>query len=181
MYYSPEMLLRLQRAQLSLDGLAVGDAFGTQFFSFSSSRYHTYFEDRRLPETRELWRFTDDTLMALSLVDILAHDGQIHQDHLMESFAAHYDPSRGYGASMHTLLREVRAGKQHWSALTKKQFEGQGSYGNGAAMRVAPLGAFFAHDMETLCVQARFSAEVTHTHSEAVAGAIAIAVAAALA
>jgi ADP-ribosylglycohydrolase len=60
-------------------------------------------------------------------------------------------------------------------------FEGQGSYGNGAAMRVAPLGAYFADDIELVIEQARLSAEVTHTHAEGIAGAIAIAVATAYA
>lgn len=57
-----------------------------------------------------------------------------------------------------------------------------GSFGNGAAMRVAPLGAFFADQpLEVVCTQARLSAEVTHAHAEGIAGAIAVAAAAALA
>ncbi len=57
-----------------------------------------------------------------------------------------------------------------------------GSFGNGAAMRVAPLGAFFADQpLEVVCLQARLSAEVTHAHAEGIAGAIAVAAAAALA
>lgn len=53
--------------------------------------------------------------------------------------------------------------------------------GNGAAMRVAPLGAWFADDPAEAARQAALSAEVTHPHPEAVAGAIAVAVAAAIA
>lgn len=173
---------RLQRAQLSLEGLAVGDAFGVRFFSFSPDRYYRYFEDRQLPEAADgFWRFTDDTQMALSLIEVLLHDERIDQDHLVESFAAHYDPSRGYGAGMHSLLREVGAGQRPWRELARSQFGGQGSYGNGAAMRVTPLGAFFADTMDLLVKQARLSAEVTHTHIEAIAGAITVAAAAALA
>jgi ADP-ribosylglycohydrolase len=44
-------------------------------------------------------------------------------------------------------------------------------------MRVAPLGAYFAGDMERVVQQARKSAVVTHSHPEGVAGAIAVAVA----
>jgi ADP-ribosylglycohydrolase len=47
-------------------------------------------------------------------------------------------------------------------------------------MRVAPLGAFFADDLDVCVAQARHSAEVTHMHPEGIAGAIAVAVAAAL-
>src|SRR5262249_52137493 len=58
---------------------------------------------------------------------------------------------------------------------------GQGSLGNGSAMRVAPLGAWFAEDLDRVVKEARASSMVTHMHAEGVAGAIAIAVAAALA
>jgi ADP-ribosylglycohydrolase len=51
--------------------------------------------------------------------------------------------------------------------------------GNGAAMRVAPLGAFHAGDSRTAALEAMRSAEVTHAHPEAVLGAVAVAVAAA--
>lgn len=46
-------------------------------------------------------------------------------------------------------------------------------------MRVAPLGAYFADDLQQLILQARYSAEPTHAHPEGQAGAIAIALAAA--
>lgn len=48
-------------------------------------------------------------------------------------------------------------------------------------MRVAPVGAFLAEDLEAVAENARRSAEVTHVHSEAEAGAIAVAVATAIA
>ena len=53
--------------------------------------------------------------------------------------------------------------------------------GNGSAMRVAPLGAYFADDLDRCADQARTSSLVTHTHPEGIAGAIAVAVAAAMA
>lgn len=46
-------------------------------------------------------------------------------------------------------------------------------------MRVAPVGAYFADDLEQATEQAARSAQVTHAHPEATAGAIAVAVAAA--
>jgi len=57
-------------------------------------------------------------------------------------------------------------------------FGGNGSHGNGAAMRVSPLGAWFADDVDRSIQQAALSAEVTHTHPEAQIGAIATALAA---
>lgn len=188
---------RLWRALISLEGLAMGDAFGERFFSFPPAHVHEYFETRVLPEAAaESWNYTDDTQMALSLVETLRRFHTVDQERLLASFAAHYEPRRGYGAGMHALLRtvrekhalnEVREGNGRQTGvllgrdLAKAQFGGQGSFGNGAAMRVAPLGAYFASNLRRVVAQARLSALVTHTHPEAVAGAIAVAVAAALA
>ena len=52
-----------------------------------------------------------------------------------------------------------------------------GSFGNGAAMRVAPVGAYFAGDDQKIVEQARLSAETTHANSEGIAGAVAVAIA----
>jgi ADP-ribosylglycohydrolase len=166
---------RLARALCSLEGLSVGDAFGERFF-LSPEVSLARIEARTLPE--EPWLYTDDTQMALSLVTNLRRDGMVEQDELAKSFADRYEPERGYGPSMHSLLRKLRAG-EHWQLVAKQQFAGQGSFGNGAAMRVAPLGAFFADDLQLVIEQAERSAEITHAHPEAVVGAIAVALAAA--
>jgi ADP-ribosylglycohydrolase len=65
--------------------------------------------------------------------------------------------------------------------VASELFSGQGSYGNGAAMRVAPLGAYFADDMAALVENARLSSEVTHAHPEGIAGGVAVAAATAVA
>src|SRR5262245_57447126 len=78
-------------------------------------------------------------------------------------------------------LGGIREGRD-WRALAYGGFRGMGSFGNGAAMRVAPLGAYFAdRPLAEIAEQARLSAEVTHAHAEGIAGAIAVAVATALA
>jgi ADP-ribosylglycohydrolase len=164
---------RIERALCALEGLSVGDAFGERFFlapEVSLARI----EARVLPE--EPWAYTDDTQMALSVVAVLDGYGTIDQEELALSFAEWYEPARGYGPSMHGLLRALRAG-EHWQMASKNQFAGQGSFGNGAAMRVAPVGAFFADDLALVVEQAKQSAEITHAHVEAIAGAIAVAVA----
>lgn len=60
-------------------------------------------------------------------------------------------------------------------------FGGNGSFGNGSAMRVAPLGAYFADEYPTVVREAMKSAEVTHRHPEGNDGAVAVASAAAFA
>ena len=97
------------------------------------------------------------------------------------SFSSRYDPARGYGPAMHWLLNAFSGQSQAWSQLSRSLFDGQGSFGNGAAMRVAPIGGYYADDLDAVVRQAALSAEVTHAHPEAIAGAIATAVAAAYA
>ena len=166
---------RLARAALSLEGLSVGDAFGERFFSWSVEEM----APQRVPPPG-LWRYTDDTEMALSLVSILRQTGEVDQDRLARSFSEHYDPMRGYGPAMHDIVPMMWL-PGSWGSLSRRLFGGQGSFGNGAAMRVAPLGAYFADDLETAASQAFDSAIVTHAHPEAAAGAIAVAVGTALA
>jgi ADP-ribosylglycohydrolase len=57
------------------------------------------------------------------------------------------------------------------------QFGGQGSWGNGAAMRAAPLGAWHAADLDRVAEQTVRQSEVSHHHPEAVAVALAAALA----
>jgi ADP-ribosylglycohydrolase len=166
---------RRARALGCLHGLALGDAFGSQFFVPAN---RDALEQRELPPSP--WQWTDDAEMACSVFAVLTAAGSIDQDALAASFAGHHDFDRGYGPSMNRLLRLVREGGS-WRELSAGLFDGQGSWGNGAAMRVAPLGAWFADDLAEAARQASLSAEVTHAHPEAVAGAVAIAVAAALA
>jgi ADP-ribosylglycohydrolase len=122
--------------------------------------------------------WTDDMDMACCFVDVLHECGHVDQDRLAATFAARFDPYRGYGAGAVVLLRQIREGAP-WREVAPAAFGGQGSMGNGAAMRVAPLGAWYAGDSRTAASEAMLSAEVTHTHAEAVIGAVAIAVAAA--
>jgi ADP-ribosylglycohydrolase len=161
------------RATASLYGLAVGDALGSQFFVPDNRQALT---DRVLPPGP--WQWTDDTEMACSVFRILADHGAVDQDALALSFATHHDFDRGYGPATGRMLRLVREGGD-WRVLAAELFDGRGSWGNGAAMRVAPLGAWFADDVGEAARQAELSARVTHMHPEAVAGAVAIAVAAA--
>ena len=167
----------IERAKWSLEGLSVGDAFGETFF-VHPDLVEGLVDERALAD--RTWNYTDDTMMAMSVFSVLREHGHMHQEALAQSFAERYDPMRGYGPAMHRLLWEIKCGAD-WSQRAQSLFGGQGSFGNGAAMRVAPVGAFFAGDMDAVVEQAALSSVVTHTHDEAVAGAIAVAVAAALA
>ena len=83
--------IALENAIRSLDGLSVGDAFGELFFRLSP--HHTSPAD--LPSGT--WRWTDDTHMALSIVEVLKTHGRIDQDALAVAFARRFaqEPGRG--------------------------------------------------------------------------------------
>jgi ADP-ribosylglycohydrolase len=164
----------LKAARLALEGLSIGDGFGDRFFDMNHAEQIVH----RVPPDAP-WPYTDDTNMALSVYEILRLHGIVQPEALALSFGVHYDPRRKYGSAMHNLLRVYAEGAS-WT-MAQKLFEGQGSYGNGAAMRIAPLGAYFAEDLAQVTEQARVSAIVTHAHPEGIAGAVAVAIAAAYA
>jgi ADP-ribosylglycohydrolase len=157
--------------RLALEGLSVGDAFGGRFFVPPGP-------DRFLPPPP--WRHSDDTAMASVIVAILDRHGRIDQAELARAFARRYqaEPDRGYGMSVRRVLERIGEGVP-WEESAREVFGGSGSMGNGGAMRVAPVGAYFADDLDAAVEQAAASAEVTHMHPEGRAGAIATAVAAA--
>jgi len=169
----------IERAMRSLQGLAVGDAFGE---SLGDAPKQSKRVVKRLLPLYRPWRWTDDTAMATSIVEVLARHGTIDTDDLAASFAARWraDPGRGYGLGAQIILQAVLEGGA-WRAEAAKAFDGHGSAGNGAAMRAAPIGAYFAPDLDRVRVEALRSAEPTHAHPDGAAGAVAVAVAAALA
>ncbi|MFI7022000.1 ADP-ribosylglycohydrolase family protein [Micromonospora sp. NPDC049900] len=167
---------RLALAGDSLAGLSVGDALGSQFFV--PGNIPADLAAGRLPPPP--WQWTDDTEMACSVVAALAETGRVDRDALALAFAERCEPYRGYGPGAVRILRLIRTGTP-WPVAAASAFDGQGSCGNGAAMRVGPLGAYFADSTSRAAAQARASAEVTHAHPEGIAGAVAVAVAASLA
>jgi len=170
---------RIARARQSLIGLSVGDSFGETMFG--EPREVAKRVAKRLISTRRPWRWTDDTAMALSIVEVLERCEGIDPDVLAEAFARRFaaEPNRGYGQGAYNLLTRVSSGAS-WRREAQRLFNGQGSFGNGAAMRAAPIGAYFAEDLDRVRAEALRSAEPTHTHPDGVAGAVAVAVAAAV-
>lgn len=168
--------LRARRSRHSLAALHLGDAFGEQFFWPTGQDIG----DRVLPPSPR-WPYTDDTAEAAVLTRHLLARGAVDQDELAQEWTEEYtrDPRRGYGGGAHDLFEAFASGAP-WRDTARAAFGGTGSMGNGSAMRVAPLGAFFADDLDLAAEQAALSAEVTHPHPDGIAGAVATAVAAAL-
>ena len=153
----------------ALTGLAIGDALGRQVLM-----NRQMIIDHVIPQTP--WMYTDDTRMALAIARTLTTHGHIDQQTLAEHFGQDFqdEPERGYGAVAHYILHQLAQGT-HWSEASTSVYGGDGSKGNGAAMRVAPLGAFLPGDIALVLQEAKKSALVTHAHPEGILGAQAVA------
>lgn len=170
---------KLLLASKSLTGISIGDAFGESFFG-EENLMKSYIQQRIVPESS--LDFTDDTIMAIAIFRSLEKFGKINQDFLAEEFTKNYylDINRGYGPSMHQFFRAIKSG-ENWKEVSYSKFEGQGSMGNGGAMRASVIGAYFYNDLVQLKLNAELSCEVTHANKEAIEGTKAIALAAAFA
>ena len=175
----PDHSARVERMMVSLDGLSIGDALG-EMFAYRPGTALERLEQNDLPAGP--WFHTDDTEMAISIAAVLKSHGHVHQDALSRRFVRRFerDPDRGYGKMTRVQLRE-NLGGQPWQVTSPRAFGGRGSMGNGGAMRVAPLGAYFADDLNRVVKEAQASSVVTHVHPEGVAGAVATALGAAMA
>ncbi len=170
---------KLLLASKSLKGISIGDAFGESFFG-EESLIKTHIHQRIIPESP--LDFTDDTIMTIAVFKSLEKFGKISQYFLAEEFTKNYylDINRGYGPSMHQYFRAIKSG-ENWKDVSYSKFEGQGSMGNGGAMRAAVIGAYFYDNLVQLKQNAELSCEVTHANKEAIEGTKAIALAAAFA
>ena len=168
----------INNAKKSLTGVSIGDAFGDSFFG-ETNEILKKIASREIPETK--WEFTDDTVMSIAIFEELEESGEINQDNLIKRFYTNHDldSNRGYGATLRRLLREIKEGR-NWREVSKSAFDSQGSMGNGAAMRVCPIGAYYFDNIQKVKEFATKSAEVTHSNIEAITGAIAVAIGTAL-
>lgn len=171
--------IRIQLAKKSLKGISIGDAFGESFFGERKLMLNCIGK-KIIPETS--WEFTDDTVMAISVFEQLERYGKIDQDDLAQQFSINHnkDVNRGYGATARRILREIGEGGD-WKEISQSAFEGMGSMGNGASMRVGPIGGFYFDNFSKVKNLATLSAQITHSNIEGITGAIAVAIATALA
>lgn len=163
-------------------GLAVGDALGAHFegqpVDYMERRYRTASDLFENPPPGEHW-YTDDTQMAIGVAETLVSCGAIDDGTLCSRFAANYLPQRGYGRGARVILEAMVEGRDH-KYLAENHFPG-GSFGNGAAMRVAPVGLSFRDDHDAVWEQARLSSLPTHVHPLGIEGAQVVALAVAMA
>lgn len=98
--------------------------------------------------------FTDDTVLTIAIADSLLNNRSYVET--LKQYGRKY-PYAGYGVSFY-----------HW--IFSDSNAPYGSWGNGAAMRVGPIGFRF-ETLDEVMVEAKRCAEVTHNHKEGIKGA----------
>ena len=158
----------------SILGSVIGDSWGA---SYEGRYYPVDVEDFQFVGGN----YTDDSEMMKGVLEsLLATAGKFDGAHMANRFVENYDYRRGYGANATSVLMQIKDG-QPWDRPAKESFYGAGSFGNGAAMRICPVGLLFHNELTTLESIADQVSAITHTHSLGKQGALLQAYAVALA
>lgn len=118
-------------------GAIAGDVIGS-IYEFHNIRTVDF------PSFDEKCDFTDDSVLTIALADCILHHKDFGKN--IWEYAKKY-PNRGYGG-----------GFMQW--IIRGDLKPYGSFGNGSAMRVSPVG-FAYNDIDPVLCVARQSAEVT--------------------
>jgi poly(ADP-ribose) glycohydrolase ARH3 len=148
----------------ALMGTFVGDALGAPFEGRPSAYVADNWNSARsmIESRRGCGAYTDDTQMMIGVAKSLAACGGFNGEDMARCFVDNYEPHRGYGGGARLVLSALAQGCP-WDRAATIVFP-DGSFGNGAAMRVAPVGVFCHHDLAKLREVAEASASITHAH-----------------
>jgi poly(ADP-ribose) glycohydrolase ARH3 len=156
----------------ALIGTAVGDSLGARVEGSPGFQ-----------EVAELGpRYTDDTVMTLGVAEsLIERKGYDYWD-MADRFVRDYEqePWRRYGPGLPRIFRMMKSGRKGFGMLDRELVP-EGSFGNGAAMRVAPVGLLYHDDPRVLREVAYHTAGITHSNELALEGAALQACAVALA
>ena len=138
-------------------------------------------EVRTLAESHQTLIYTDDTHMMLGVAESLIENKGFDGEHMTHRFMENYsrEPFRGYGPGPPRVFRLIKSGEA-WDKAAERLYGG-GSFGNGAAMRIAPVGIFYHDEPAKLKEIAYQSSQITHAHDLGKEGAALQAYAVALA
>jgi len=162
----------------SLIGTGVGDALGA---GLEGRRRVDQAEVRAVAERRGTLIYTDDTHMMIGIAESLIAKKGFDGEHMTHRFMENYsrEPYRGYGPGPPRVFSLIKAGEA-WDKAAERLYGG-GSFGNGSAMRIAPVGVLYYDDLPKLKEIAYKSSQITHAHELGKEGAALQAYAVALA
>ena len=145
----------------ALIGTGVGDSLGAPFEGWHEAKLE---EIEALAERREVLTYTDDTHMMIGIAESLIKTGGFDGKDMAHTFIKNYElePFRGYGPGPPRIFRLIRTGAA-WDEAAQGLYH-SGSYGNGSAMRIAPVGVFYYDNPVMLREVAYKSSQITHAH-----------------
>uniref|UniRef100_A0A1B6CBF3 ADP-ribosylhydrolase ARH3 n=1 Tax=Clastoptera arizonana TaxID=38151 RepID=A0A1B6CBF3_9HEMI len=162
-----------------LIGALLGDCLGVPFegeSSVSKIVLQNFFNKLSGPYFKSPYhQYSDDTAMTKGLAQSLIENNGFDEKHMAKTFVNNYfkEPKRGYGHNVVDVFCKLKSQKYKdvWRPA-QEQFDGTGSYGNGGAMRIAPVALFCYNNYNDMISLAKKSTNLTHTHSQGVNGAI---------
>ncbi len=145
----------------SMIGTAIGDGLGAGFEGLSG---FTQEQIHAVADRRKVLRYTDDTHMMIGVAESLIAQNGFDGEQMAARFIRNYnwEPFRGYGPGPPRIFKMIESGEQ-WNLASEQIYPG-GSYGNGAAMRIAPIGLLYHDDPQLLKEVACQSSQITHAH-----------------
>ncbi|EFN69445.1 Poly(ADP-ribose) glycohydrolase ARH3 [Camponotus floridanus] len=169
-------------------GVLVGDVLGSPYEGKKviSCRKKIYLQ-RRLDtlegtKFREpVMEFTDDSAMTRSLAESLIEKRDLDIVDIAKRFVENYyqEPYRGYGTGSISVLKKLRKLKNKKiepeidvKGPAKAIFDGRGSYGNGGAMKIAPVSLYSYNNYDNLLHYVKEVTQITHAHELGINGAI---------
>nr|XP_037282988.1 ADP-ribose glycohydrolase ARH3-like isoform X1 [Rhipicephalus microplus] len=174
-----------------LVGALVGDCMGAPFETdFTGSHFpnqQTFFQNllkhtvvpgpsagrnfrpSKVHPGRGEYHYTDDTAMTMCLAKSLLTKRRFDAFDVAKRFTTEYFENEAlvgeYGNAVRDVFRKLKNNNYEDPYRPgQEQFGGRGSYGNGAAMRVAPVALFFMDDLEKMVEVARNQAKITHSN-----------------
>lgn len=179
-----KMDLSLLRSKFrgSLLGALVGDCTGSPYDSGNKLSDGTKLILQRSfdklegpPYKAPVMQFTDDSAMTYSLAKSLVERKELDMVDLAKRFVKSYyqEPNRGYAMGVLAVFQKLRNNKcTDVLSPAREQFGGEGSWGNGGAMRISPVALFCYQNYDKLVEVARNVSQITHTNKVGVDGAI---------
>ena len=145
----------------ALIGTGVGDSLGAFFEGCFEVNIG---EIEAVAESAAALTYTDDTHMMIGIAESLIRSQGFDGEDMAYTFVKNYElePFRGYGPGPPRIFRMIRDGAA-WDEAAHRLYGG-GSYGNGSAMRIAPVGVLYHSNPELLREVAYKSSQITHAH-----------------
>lgn len=163
--------------QGALLGTFVGDALGKPIEGMERDRILSKFDGELREMKGSLLRmskagtYTDDTEMMIGLAEGLVGSGKVDCSVIASKFVDNFHIFRNYGPGTIRVIHALKK-KGRWDGPAKRLFKGEGSYGNGSAMRIAPLGCVYYDMPDRIRPAAEDCSRITHAHPLGMEGGV---------